>query len=117
MIDPLSDGMTGQQSVTTRSMGERLATLVRQQYPHFDVQPFSGSHIARSPMVLIGTFTGVNAQRQTSRAREAHGTCFALADLKTGKLGQHGARVLIARRCRYQGFADNTRSEPSSGLG
>ena len=86
VIDPLIDGMTGQQSVTTRSMGERVAALIRQQYPQFSVQPFTPTTIARSPLVLIGTFTGVNAQRQTSGAREAYRICFALADLKTGKL-------------------------------
>lgn len=90
VIDPLIDGMTGQQSVTTRSMGERVATLVRQQYPQYAVQPFSPATIARSPLVLIGTFTGVNAQRQTSGTREAYRLCFALADLKTGKLVSKG---------------------------
>jgi outer membrane protein OmpA-like peptidoglycan-associated protein len=90
VIDPLIDGVTGQQSVTTRSMGERLATLVRQQYPQFALQPFSAASIARSPIVLIGTFTGVNAQRQTSGTREAYRICFALADLKTGKLVSKG---------------------------
>ena len=90
VIDPLIDGMTGQQSVATRSMGERVATLIRQQYPQFSVQPFTSTTIARSPLVLIGTFTGVNAQRQTSGAREAYRICFALADLKTGKLVSKG---------------------------
>ena len=86
VIDPLIDGMTGQQSVTTRSMGERLSTLVRERYPQFAVQPFTPGSIAKSPLVLIGTFTGVNAQRQTTGIREAYRICFALADLKTGKL-------------------------------
>ncbi len=90
LIDPLIDGVTGVQSNTTRSMGNQLETLIRQQYPQFDVQPFTGPNVERSPLVLIGTFTGVNAQRQTSGARESYRICFALADLKSGKLVSKG---------------------------
>ncbi|MEO6852622.1 MAG: hypothetical protein ABI410_09485, partial [Rhodoferax sp.] len=90
VIDPLVDGMTGAQSSATRSMGLRLAALLREQYPQFDLQPFTAANVARSPLVLIGTFTGVNATRQTTGVREAYRICFALADLKTGKLVSKG---------------------------
>jgi outer membrane protein OmpA-like peptidoglycan-associated protein len=90
VIDPLIDGMTGAQSKTTRALGERLAAMIRAQYPQYEVQPFSAANVARSPLVLIGTFTGVNAQRQTSGLREAYRICFALADLKSGKLVSKG---------------------------
>lgn len=90
VIDPLIDGMTGAQSVTTRSMGRRLADLMRERYPQFDVQAFSAANVARSPLVLIGTFTGVNAERKTAGAREAYRICFALADLRSGKLVSKG---------------------------
>ena len=66
MIDPLIDGMTGAQSVTTRSMGKRLTDLMHERYPQFDVQAFSAANVAKSPLVLIGTFTGVNAERKTA---------------------------------------------------
>ena len=90
VIDPLIDGFSYAQSAATRSMGVRLAALMREQYPQYDVQPFSAANVARSPLVLIGTFTPVNAQRQTSGAREAYRICFALADLKSGKLVSKG---------------------------
>ena len=90
VIDPLVDGMTGAQSTATRSMGLRLAAMSREQYPQFDLQPFTAANVARSPLVLIGTFTGVNAARQTAGVREAYRICFALADLKTGKLVSKG---------------------------
>jgi outer membrane protein OmpA-like peptidoglycan-associated protein len=90
VIDPLIDGMTGAQSATTRSMGQRLAALIRAQYPQYDILPFTAANVARSPLVLIGTFTGVNAQRQTAGTREAYRICFALADLKSGKLVSKG---------------------------
>jgi outer membrane protein OmpA-like peptidoglycan-associated protein len=90
VIDPLIDGMTGNQSRTTRAMGAQLAALMREQYPQYDVQPFSAANVARNPLVLIGTFTGVNAERKTSGTREAYRICFALADLKSGKLVSKG---------------------------
>lgn len=90
VIDPLIDGMTGQQSVATRSMGVRLANLLRDNYPQYEVQAFSPTNIAKSPLVLIGTFTGVNEQRQTSGQRVAYRICFALADLRSGKLVSKG---------------------------
>ena len=90
VIDPLIDGMTGDQSTTTRALGARLAALIREQYPQYEVQPFSAANVARSPLVLIGTFTGVNAQRQPSGVRQAYRICFALADLKAGRLVSKG---------------------------
>ena len=90
VIDPLIDGMTGAQTASTRSMGQRLATLIAAQYPQLEVLPFSAANVAKSPLVLIGTFTGVNAQRQSAGMREAYRICFALADLKTGKLVSKG---------------------------
>lgn len=90
VIDPLIDGMTGAQSVATQAMGVRLATMMREQYPQFDVQAFSAANVAKSPLVLIGTFTGVNAERKTAGPREAYRICLALADLRSGKLVSKG---------------------------
>jgi outer membrane protein OmpA-like peptidoglycan-associated protein len=90
VIDPLIDGMTGAQSVATQSMGVRLSKLMREQYPQYEVQTFSAANVARSPLVLIGTFTGVNSQRQTTGQREAYRICLALADLRSGKLVSKG---------------------------
>ena len=90
VIDPLIDGVTGMQSSTTQATGQRLAQLIRSQYPQLEVLPFSAASVAGAPLVLIGTITGINAQRQTAGSREAWRICFALADLKTGKLVSKG---------------------------
>lgn len=90
VIDPLIDGVTGAQTVATKSMGERLSRMMRTQYPQYEVQPFSAATVAQGPLVLIGTFTGVNAQRQTSGPRQAYRICLALADLRSGKLVSKG---------------------------
>lgn len=91
VIDPLIDGMSGEQSAATRTMEARIVDLVKAKYPQFDLQPFSASRVAKSPIVLVGTFTPVNAQGQASGTREAYRICLALADLRSGKIIAKGS--------------------------
>lgn len=86
VIDPLVDGMTGNQSAATLSMQSRIEQLAREKYPQFEVQPFSASNVEKSPLVLVGTFTPVNKEGKTEGTREAYRICLALADLKSGKI-------------------------------
>lgn len=86
VIDPLIDGVTGVQSVTSRSMEARITDLVRAGYPQFDPLLFTAENVAKSPIVLVGTFTGVNGQGKTEGVREAYRICLALADLRSGKI-------------------------------
>lgn len=90
VIDPLIDGVSGAQSVATQSMEARLVELVKSKYPQFTVQPFSTEAVASSPIVLVGTFTGVNKEGKTEGVREAFRVCLALADLKSGKIISKG---------------------------
>lgn len=90
VIDPLIDGMTGVQTVTTQAMGARLSKLIKDSYPRYTVQPFKAATVQQGPLLLIGTFTGVNGERKTEGRREAYRICLALADLKTGKLVSKG---------------------------
>lgn len=96
VIDPLIDGVSGAQSVATRSMEARLVELVKSKYPQFTVQPFSTATVAKSPIMLVGTFTGVNKEGKTEGVREAFRVCLALADLKSGKIISKG----VARATR-----------------
>lgn len=90
VIDPLIDGVSGAQSVATQSMEARLVELVKNKYPQFTVEPFSTTTVAKSPIVLVGTFTGVNKEGKTEGVREAFRVCLALADLKSGKIISKG---------------------------
>lgn len=90
VIDPLIDGVTGAQSKATQAMGSRIVALIKERYPQYEVQPFTASNVQKNPLVLVGTFTGVNKDRKTEGAREAYRICLALADLKTGKLVSKG---------------------------
>jgi outer membrane protein OmpA-like peptidoglycan-associated protein len=90
VIDPLVDGMTGYQSTATLSMQARIEQLARDQYPQFDVQPFSAAAVEQAPIVLVGTFTTVNQDGKTEGSREAWRICLALADLQSGKIVAKG---------------------------
>ena len=90
VIDPLLDGVTGAQSVTTVSMEKRLVELVKSSMPQVEVKPFSAASVASLPLILVGTFTPVNLQGKPEEARNAYRICFSLADLKTGKIISKG---------------------------
>jgi outer membrane protein OmpA-like peptidoglycan-associated protein len=85
VIDPLVDGVTGQQSAATRAIGERIVALARERYPQFDIQPFTPQAVTRGPYVMVGTFTPVNSAGQTAGEREGYRFCLVMADLRSGK--------------------------------
>jgi outer membrane protein OmpA-like peptidoglycan-associated protein len=85
VIDPLVNGVTGEQSAATRQIGEQIVALAREKYPQFDIQPFSAATVSKGPYVMVGTFTPVNAQGQTAGTREAYRFCLVMVDLHAGK--------------------------------
>ena len=86
VIDPLVDGVTGQESRATQTIQERITRLVKERYPQFVIEPFSAESVNSAPLVLVGTFTPVNAEMKTAGTREAYRFCLVLGDLKTGKI-------------------------------
>jgi outer membrane protein OmpA-like peptidoglycan-associated protein len=97
LIDPLLDGASAMQSTQTRRMEASLAELVRRNHPQFELLPFTPANLARSPVVLVGTFTLVNNAGRSGEALDAYRICLALADLNTGKVMAKGtARALPA---------------------
>ncbi len=95
VIDPLVDGVTGNSSTATATMGERLAVLVREKYPQFDLRDFSADTVDQKPFVLVGTFTGLNKEGKPIGEPAAYRVCLVLADLKSGKTVAKGtARAL-----------------------
>lgn len=90
VIDPLVDGNTGMQSVATESIGNRLVGVVKSEFPKFQIKPLNAANVAALPLVFIGTFTPINLQGKGEGERDAYRVCFALADLKTGKIVSKG---------------------------
>lgn len=90
VIDPLIDGVTGAQTQASQAMGARLAALIRDSYPQYEVLPFNAASVARSPLVLLGTLTGVDGERKPQGRRETLRIWLTLADLKTGRIVSKG---------------------------
>jgi outer membrane protein OmpA-like peptidoglycan-associated protein len=85
VIDPLVNGVTGEQSAATKQIQDRIVALAQDKYPQFDIQPFSAAAVSKAPYVMVGTFTPVNAQGQTAGTREAFRFCLVMVDLHAGK--------------------------------
>ena len=85
VIDPLVNGVTGEQTTATRDIQDRIIALAQQKYPQFDIEPFSAAAVSRGPDVMVGTFTPVNAQGQTAGTRGGYRFCLVMVDLRAGK--------------------------------
>jgi len=85
VIDPLVNGVTGEQSLATQQIQDQIVALARQRYPQFDIQAFSAAAVSKGPDVMVGTFTPVNAQGQTAGTREGYRFCLVMVDLHAGK--------------------------------
>jgi outer membrane protein OmpA-like peptidoglycan-associated protein len=86
VIDPLVDGVTGYGSTATDGIQTRITDLAQRQYQQLSIEKFSPDSLKGSPLVLVGTFTPVNLQNQTTGTREAYRFCLVLGDLRTGQV-------------------------------
>jgi outer membrane protein OmpA-like peptidoglycan-associated protein len=95
VVDPLVDGNSGAQTEATVAMEQSVVQLVKENYQQVSVKPFTSESVSTLPLLMIGTFTPINLQGKADGERDAYRICFALADLKTGKLISKGlARAL-----------------------
>jgi outer membrane protein OmpA-like peptidoglycan-associated protein len=85
VIDPLVNGVTGEQTTATQQIQDRIIALAREKYPQFDIEPFTAETVRRAPNVMVGTFTPVNAQGQTAGERQGYRFCLVMVDLRAGK--------------------------------
>lgn len=90
VIDPLVDGSTGLQSLGTAAVEKQVVSLVGSDFPNYQIKPLNAANLAAQPLVFIGTFTPINLQGKGTGERDAYRVCFALADLKTGKIVSKG---------------------------
>ncbi|MEO7255551.1 MAG: OmpA family protein [Casimicrobium sp.] len=96
VIDPLIDGVSGQQTVASRYIETRLRDVARDRFPAADVREFTSANVAKSPIVLVGTFTAITLDNKTVGKPEAFRICLALADLSTNKIISKGvARAML----------------------
>ena len=90
-VDPAIDGVTGQQTVASRSLDSRLLQRAAEKFTQFDVVPVSSTSIGKAQYLLAGTFTPLDA---SSATRGPFRINLTLTDIKTGLVvAQSVARV------------------------
>lgn len=90
VVDPLVDGNSGMQTEATVAMEQSVVQVVKENYKQVDVRPFTSEAVSSLPLLMVGTFTPINLQGKAEGERDAYRICFALADLKTGKIISKG---------------------------
>jgi hypothetical protein len=90
-VDPAIDGITGQQTVASRSLDSRLLQRAAEKFTQFDVVPVSSASIGKAQYLLAGTLTSLDASSST---RGLFRINLSLTDIKTGfVVAQSVARV------------------------
>lgn len=84
VVDPLIDGVTGAQTIATKSIEMRIAALAKEKYPGVEMVPFTSEAVHQAPIVLVGTFTAVDKDNKTVGSREAYRFCLVALDLASG---------------------------------
>ena len=90
MIDPLVDGNTAQQTVSSEAMGKKIANVIGNKFPRFAVEPFRKQTLDRNPLLLVGTLTAINAANDPKARNDIYRICLALVDVKAGKIVAKG---------------------------
>ena len=104
--------MTGDQSVATRRIRERIAALARERHLELSRPAFTAAAVAQQPLVMVGTFTPVNGANQTSGERVGYRFCLVMADLGSGRTVAKSVARAPARRRRRQPGAPFFRQSP-----
>ncbi|MBS0444947.1 MAG: OmpA family protein [Proteobacteria bacterium] len=82
VLDPMLDASTGQQTVATQLLQQRVAERMNAKAELFEILPFRVDSLARAQWLLTGTMTRVPSDR-SDPARRIN---LALTDLKTGQV-------------------------------
>jgi outer membrane protein OmpA-like peptidoglycan-associated protein len=92
VIDPLIDRASGNQAVATRSMEQRIASVVRARFSSIEPQPFNTETLAARPLIMVGSITpvaGPGIIPPTSAPTQTYRIWAALADLRTNRVISH----------------------------
>jgi len=83
VIDPLVNGVTGDQSAATQRIQRQILEVARTSYPQYEFIPFSAQALASTPLVMVGTFTPISTKPVPDR--DAFRFCLVMGDLTKGR--------------------------------
>jgi outer membrane protein OmpA-like peptidoglycan-associated protein len=85
VIDPMLDTTTGEQTIATTLLEQRVTGRMTLKFDQFDFLPFQPSNLARAQYLLTGTLTRLQSSSPSKTLRIS----LALTDLKTGAILAH----------------------------
>jgi flagellar motor protein MotB len=90
VVDPMVDAGSGQQTVATNLLEQRVTDRIRSNFAQFEVLPFQSANLGKAQYLLTGTMTRVPGDKGNNVFR----IDLALTDLKTGYVvAQSSARA------------------------
>jgi len=92
VIDPLIDRGSGNQSVATRAMEQRIVRTVRDRFAAVKPQQFSAESLQSQPLILVGSITpvaGPGIIPPTKGPTQTYRIWASLADLRTNRIVSH----------------------------
>lgn len=89
VIDPMLDTTTGQQTIATTLLEQRVTGRMTLKFDQFDFLPFQQANLARAQFLLTGTLTRLPGSPPHRTVRIS----LALTDLKTGEIVAHATTL------------------------
>lgn len=96
VVDPLIDGVTGEQNAATQSVEAHIRKYVKAKHPRLSLHPLTVSNLERKPLLLIGTVTGVNDQGHSAGQRVKYRVCLSLADTASDRIIAKGTAHAVS---------------------
>ena len=84
VIDPMIDSASGQQTVVTRQLEEKVTARLASNHAQLPVLPFQLANLNKSQYVLTGTMTRLQDPNAKAGARAPFQINLALTEVKTG---------------------------------
>jgi outer membrane protein OmpA-like peptidoglycan-associated protein len=82
VIDPMLDAASGQQTVATRQLEQRIVERLQSNYAQFEVLPFQTANLGKAQYLMTGTLTRIVGKQPSASA--SFQINLALTEMKTG---------------------------------
>lgn len=105
VVDPIIDASTGQQTAATGRVAKMLADEVNARRTWLALRAFDEQVLARSPLLLLGTLTAIDAHGDVGARSNTFALTLALVDLASGR---------VVARARSHAFEDSVDAQPSA---
>jgi outer membrane protein OmpA-like peptidoglycan-associated protein len=90
VIDPILDGVSGEQTVASRLIETRLREIAKKEFSKYDIRDFNTQNVAAKPLAIVGTLTGLTADGKTVGKPDSYRVSLALVDLASNKVISRG---------------------------